>query len=45
MLRDGRKYSVCIVLGSQDGCVPKLDGSKPGAVQLLRELPVSAVWR
>jgi serine/threonine-protein kinase len=44
VLPDGRKYSVCIVLGSQDGRVPKLPGSKPGAVHLQRTLPVSAVW-
>ena len=45
VLPDGRKYPVCIVLGGQDGRVPKGAGSKPGAVLLPRALPVSPVWR
>jgi hypothetical protein len=46
VLPDGRKYPVCIVLGDpSDGRVPKVEGSKPGAAALARELPVSAVWR
>jgi serine/threonine-protein kinase len=45
VLPDGRKYPVCIVLGGQDGRVPKGAGSKPGAVRLPRELPVSPRWR
>ncbi len=45
VLPDGREYPVCIVLGSQDGRVPKWYDAKPGAVELPRELPVSAVWR
>jgi serine/threonine-protein kinase len=45
VLPDGQKRPVCIVLGGQDGRVPKGEGSKPGAVRLPRELPVSAVWR
>ncbi len=43
-LPDGRTLPVCIVLGGPyDGRVPKLPGSKPGAVRLPRELPISAV--
>jgi serine/threonine-protein kinase len=46
VLPDGRKYPVCIVLGNPgDGRVPKLEGSKPGAIILPRNLPVSAVQR
>jgi serine/threonine-protein kinase len=42
-LPDGRTVPVCIVLGGPDGRVPKARGSKPGAVQLPRELPANAV--
>jgi serine/threonine-protein kinase len=45
ILPDGRKYPVCIVIGNPDGRVEKLEGSKPGAAVMNRELPVSAVWR
>ncbi|WP_257461531.1 hypothetical protein [Archangium lipolyticum] len=45
VLPDGRKYPVCIVLGETDGRVAKVEGSKPGAAVLARELPVSPVWR
>ncbi|QRN97411.1 protein kinase [Archangium violaceum] len=45
VLPDGRKYPVCIVLGDRDGRVPMVEGSKPGATVLARELPVSPVWR
>jgi serine/threonine-protein kinase len=45
LLPDGRKLPVCIVLGGPEGRWRKLPGSKPGAVRLPRELPVSAVWR
>ncbi|QRN97637.1 protein kinase [Archangium violaceum] len=44
VLPDGRKYPVCIVLGDTDGRVKKVEGSKPGAAVLARELPVSPVW-
>jgi serine/threonine-protein kinase len=45
-LPDGRTLPVCIVLGDPgDGRIPKLPGSKPGAAQLPRELPVSPVYR
>ena len=44
VLPDGQKHPVCFVLGGQDGRVPKGAGSKPGAVRLPRELPVSSVW-
>jgi eukaryotic-like serine/threonine-protein kinase len=46
LLPDGRKLSVCIILGDpNDGRVAKEPGSKPGAVRLPRELPVFAVRR
>jgi serine/threonine-protein kinase len=45
VLPDGRKVPVCIVLGGIQGRIPKFPGSKPGAVQLPREVPVNAVWR
>jgi serine/threonine-protein kinase len=45
VLPDGRKYPVCIVLGNDDGRVPKAEGSMPGAAVLARELPVSVVER
>ncbi|MFY0572811.1 serine/threonine protein kinase [Archangium lansingense] len=45
VLPDGQKHPVCLVLGGDDGRVPTGEGSKPGAVRLPRELPVSAVWR
>jgi serine/threonine-protein kinase len=44
-LPDGRTLPVCIVLGLPDyGRVPKLPGSKPGAVRLPRQLSISAVY-
>ncbi|HYO59549.1 hypothetical protein [Archangium sp.] len=46
VLPDGRKYPVCIVLGSWDGRVPKKEeGSKADAAVIGRELPVSVVER
>jgi eukaryotic-like serine/threonine-protein kinase len=45
LLPDGRKLSVCIVLGSPEGRWPKNPGSTPGAVRLDRELAVAAVRR
>jgi serine/threonine-protein kinase len=45
LLPDGRKLPVCIVLGGVDGLWEKLPGSKPGAVRLMRQLPVAAVRR
>jgi serine/threonine protein kinase len=44
LLPDGRKFPVCIVLGGPlQARWRKLPGSKPGAVLLNREVPVSAV--
>ncbi|MGZ3460216.1 MAG: serine/threonine protein kinase [Archangium sp.] len=40
LLPDGRKLSVCIVLGQADGREHKWPGSKPGAAVLKRELAV-----
>ncbi|HYO51428.1 serine/threonine protein kinase, partial [Archangium sp.] len=45
LLPDGRKLSVCIVLGGPEGRWAKLPGSKPGAARLERQVPVAAVWR
>jgi serine/threonine-protein kinase len=45
VLPDGRKYPVCIVLGSFDGRVPKEERSTAGAAVIGRELPVSVVER
>jgi serine/threonine-protein kinase len=45
VLPDGRKYRVCLVLGDEDGRVPLAEGSKPGALRLPKQLPVSSVWR
>ncbi|HEX5754573.1 MAG TPA: serine/threonine protein kinase, partial [Archangium sp.] len=45
VLPDGQKHPVCIVLGGEDGRVPLEEGSKPGALVLARELPLTAVWR
>ncbi|WP_309897501.1 serine/threonine-protein kinase [Archangium sp.] len=45
LLPDGRKLPVCIVLGGWEGLREKLPGSKPGAVRLMRHLPVAAVRR
>jgi hypothetical protein len=35
----GREFPVCFILGNEDG-MPRLEGSKPGAVWLWRSLPV-----
>ena len=45
LLPDGRKLRVCIALGGPEGRWRKLPGSEPGAAELTREVPVSAVWR
>lgn len=45
VLPDGRKFPVCIVIGNDDGRIPKLEGSNPGAAVFKREVPVSVVWR
>ena len=45
VLPDGQKHPVCLVLGGEDGRVPTGEGSKPGAVRMPREFPVSPVWR
>jgi len=44
LLPDGRKLTVCIVIGGPDGMVFKYPGSQPGAVRMPPEVPISAVW-
>jgi serine/threonine protein kinase len=44
LLPDGRKLTVCIVIGGPDGMAFKYPGSQPGAVRMRREMPISAVW-
>jgi eukaryotic-like serine/threonine-protein kinase len=46
LLPDGRRGPICMVIGGpNDGLAPRLPGSTPEAIQLPRELPVSAVRR
>lgn len=45
VLPDGRKYPVCIVLGDVDGRIALREGSKPGALLVGRNVPVSVVRR
>ncbi len=41
----GGSYPVCIVLGNDDGRVPKDIGSPPDAAVLGRSMPMTPVWR
>jgi len=45
VLPDGQKHPVCIVLGGNDGRVPMHKSSKPGAIQIQKEMPLTVVTR
>ncbi|WP_157775026.1 hypothetical protein [Melittangium boletus] len=45
VLPNGQEYPVCIALGGSDGRMPREPSEKPGTFRMLRDSPISAVWR